>query len=147
MLFKVTISGHPIHMMLIHFPIAFLPLSALLDIFSIIYDSNYLAELAFYSLVLGTTLGIFAAGFGAIDLIKIKNDQAILKTALLHGGLNVLWLMIFGVVAGIQLKQFPEIKILNFWVIILKALIMVGLFYSNFLGGELVLRYGVGQKN
>lgn len=147
MMFNITISGHPIHLMLIHFPIAFLPLSALLDIFSSIYSSTYLAELAFYSLILGTTSGIFAAGFGAVDLIRIKNDQAMLKTALLHGGLNVLWLMIFSVLAGIQLKQFPEINILNFWVIILKALIVAGLFYSNFLGGELVLRYGVGRKN
>ncbi len=145
-MFKGTISGHPIHMMLIHFPTAFLPLSALLDIFSIICESTYLAELAFYSLVLGTASGFFAAGFGAIDLIKIKNNQAILKTALLHGGLNVLWLMIFSVIAGIQLKQFPEINILNFWIIILKALIVVGLLYSNFLGGELVLRYGMGRK-
>jgi uncharacterized membrane protein len=146
-MFKATISGHPIHIMLIHFPIAFLPLSALLDIFSIIYQSTYLAELAFYLLVLGTTSGFFAAGFGAIDLIKIKNEQTILKIALLHGGLNVLWLMIFSVIAGIQLKQFPEINILNNWVIILKTLIVVGLFYTNFLGGELVLHYGVGRKN
>ncbi|MBK9097450.1 MAG: DUF2231 domain-containing protein [bacterium] len=106
-----------------------------------------MAELAFYSLVLGTTSGFFAAGFGAIDLIKIKNEQTILKIALLHGGLNVLWLMIFSVIAGIQLKQFPEINILNNWVIILKTLIVVGLFYTNFLGGELVLHYGVGRKN
>ena len=146
-MFKSSISGHPIHIMLIHFPIAFLTLSALLDIFSIIYKNTHLAELAFYSLILGTTSAIFAAGFGAMDLIKIKNDQAILRKALLHGGLNVLWLMIFSVIAGIQLKQFPEINILNNWVIILKTLIVVGLFYTNFLGGELVLHYGVGRKN
>ena len=145
-MFKSTIAGHPIHLMLIHFPIAFLPLSALLDIFSIIYNNTHLAELAFYSLILGTTSAIFAAGFGAMDLIKIKNDQAILRKALLHGGLNVLWLMIFSVIAGIQLKQFPEINILNLWLIILKVSIVAGLFYSNFLGGELVLRYGVGRK-
>lgn len=145
-MFKSTIAGHPIHLILIHFPIAFLPLSALLDILSIIYNSTYLAELAFYSLILGTTSAIFAAGFGAMELIKIKNDQAILRKALLHGGLNVLWLMIFSVIAGIQLKQFPEINILNLWLIILKVSIVAGLFYSNFLGGELVLRYGVGRK-
>ena len=145
-MFKSTIAGHPIHLMLIHFPIAFLPLSALLDIFSIIYNNTHLAELAFYSLILGTTSAIFAAGFGAMDLIKIKNDQAILRKALLHGGLNVLWLMIFSVIAGIQLKQFHEINILNLWLIILKVSIVAGLFYSNFLGGELVLRYGVGRK-
>jgi len=145
-MFKSTIAGHPIHLMLIHFPISFLPLSALLDIFSIIYNNTYLAELAFYSFILGTTSAIFAAGFGAMELIKIKNDQAILRKALLHGGLNVLWLMIFSVIAGIQLKQFPEINILNLWLIILKVSIVTGLFYSNFLGGELVLRYGVGRK-
>src|SRR5574338_85561 len=145
-MFKSTIAGHPIHLMLIHFPISFLPLSALLDIFSIIYNNTYLAELAFYSLILGTTSAIFAAGFGAMELIKIKNGQSILRKALLHGGLNVLWLMIFSVIAGIQLKQFPEINILNLWLIILKVSIVAGLFHSNFLGGELVLRYGVGRK-
>jgi uncharacterized membrane protein len=132
--------------MLIHFPIAFLLLSTVLDLFSLFYYNFYLAELAVYSLFLGVTSGILAAGFGAIDLIKIKNDQAVLKIALLHGGLNVLWMMLFGVIAGIQFKQLPDILIINTWMFILKVLSAAGLLYSNFLGGELVLKYGVGRK-
>lgn len=145
-LFNGRFLGHPIHLMLIHFPIAFLLLSAVLDLISLIQRSNYFSELGFYSSVIGIAAGLFAAIFGIIDLLKIKNDPALLGKALTHGGLNVLWIMIFAVIAGIQFKDFPNFEISSFTVVLIKLFCVIGILFSNYLGGQLIFKYDILKK-
>lgn len=137
--------GHPVHLMLVHFPAAFFPLSAAIDIYAWIIKSDIYAEFSFYVLCLGIIAGIGAAVFGTVDLLKIKREE-VLRTALIHGGLNLLWVAAFGVIAGIQFQQLPEIKIPSIAILIVKIISTGGMFYSNYLGGELLLKYGIGRK-
>lgn len=138
--------GHPVHIMLIHFPVAFFPMSLVLDILSIIYSGNSLSLFSFYSSSAGVITGIFAMLFGAIDLINIPSKEKYFNTALLHGGLNFLWIAVFAIIDGINFKNYPEIFIPNKIQVIVEFVIVSGMIYSNFLGGELVLKYGLGRK-
>ncbi|MGH7600139.1 MAG: DUF2231 domain-containing protein, partial [bacterium] len=58
--------------------------------------------------------------------------------------LNFVWLMWFGVLFGLRLKQYPQIESATTIEIILSGVAVAGLFFSNFLGGELVFRHKLG---
>src|SRR5919108_6454849 len=89
------IYGHPIHPMLIPFPIG-------LWVFSLVADVIYLWRgnpvwrdwIAFYSLLAGIIAAAAAAVPGLIDWLSIT-DRAVVKIANWHARLNVIALLIF----------------------------------------------------
>ncbi len=87
--------------------------------------------------------------FGAIDMLSISGNGKAMKIALLHGGLNTLWVSAYAIIAGIQLSEFPNINIPAIVSICCKLAVVLGMTYSNFLGGELLLKYeiGINRKN
>jgi uncharacterized membrane protein len=138
--------GHPIHMMLVHFPAALFPLSAVLSVTSYIYKDKILSLFNFYIICAGSLLGWLALIFGVIDLFKIQEMKEPFKTALIHGGLNTLLVSVFSVIAGVQFKYYPQIPVPSLVAVIIEAAAVSAMIYTNYLGGELVLRYGVGKK-
>ena len=138
--------GHPIHLMLVHFPAALFPVSAAFSITAYFYNNDMLSLFNFYIVCIGTTLGWIALIFGIIDLIKIQEMKSPFKVALIHGGLNTLWLSIFSVIAGIQYKYYPHIPVPSITVVLITLVVVASMIYSNYLGGELILKYGIGKK-
>jgi uncharacterized membrane protein len=131
-------------MMLVHFPSALFPVSLLADFIAIYSGDNSFYTFSFYALAAGTGFGWIALVFGLIDLLKISSDHKAFNKALLHGGLNFLWLITFSVLTGLKLKSYPAIEF-SLSEIIIKSIVVSGLIFSNFLGGELVLRFGIGK--
>jgi uncharacterized membrane protein len=140
----VGIGGHPVHPMIIPFPIA-------LWVFSLVADVIYLWRgnpiwkdyIAFYTL-LGGTIGAAAAAVpGVIDWLSLKNPRVV-KIANWHARLNVIALLIFasdfylrttsgaGLVGGTH--SIP---------IALSVLGVVLITISGWLGGEMVFNHGV----
>lgn len=144
---KGRLFGHPVHMMLVHFPAALFPFSAAVALAALIYNSTELALFNFYIICAGSVMGWLALAFGLIELMQILDQKRTLRTVLIHGGLNTLWLCIFTILAGVQLKYYPEITIPSLTQVILEMIVVSVMIYSNFLGGELVLRYGIGKKS
>src|SRR5690606_2491273 len=101
---------------------------------------------SFYCAAAGVILGGASIIFGIIDLLKIPAGTVIFNTALIHGGLGFLWVIVFSIFAGVDIKDYPLIyhSIIN---ILVKVIAVSGLIYSNYLGGELVLKYNQGKKN
>ena len=139
-----SIAGHPIHPMLIPFPIA-------LWIFSFVADLIYLWRgnpvwrdwIAFYALLAGIIGAALAAVFGIIDWLSIK-DRETKRTADWHARLNVIALLIF--IASFYLRTTSGLR----WVsgsytipIVLSVLGVILITISGYLGGELVYKYGV----
>lgn len=133
-------------MMLIHFPSALFPISLIADFAAVYLDDNIFFFFSFYAAASGAVLGFASIIFGVIDLLKIPTGTEIFNTALIHGGLGFLWVIVFSIFAGVDIKYYPEIhhSTAN---IIVKTLAVGGLVYSNYLGGELVLKYNVGKKD
>ena len=90
-----SIGGHPVHPMIIPFPIA-------LWVFSLVADVIFLWRgnpvwkdyIAFYTLLAGIIGGAVAAVPGIIDWLSLT-DKAVVKLANWHARLNVIALLIF----------------------------------------------------
>lgn len=139
-----SIGGHPIHPMLIPFPIA-------LWVFSLVADGIYLWRwnpvwhdwIAFYTL-LGGTIGAAAAAVpGFIDWLSLKQSDVV-KIANWHARLNVIALLVFA--ASLFLRTTNGAGLVSGSYTIPIALSVVGVILitiSGWLGGELVFRHGV----
>jgi len=138
-----SIMGHPIHPMLIPFPIA-------LWVFSLVADLIYLWRgnpvwewVAFYTLAGGIVGALLAAVFGIIDYFGIKDRKAS-SIAAWHARINVLALLIFA--AGFYLRTAGGAELVSESLTIPVALSVVGVILitiSGWLGGELVFKHGV----
>ena len=139
-----SVAAHPIHPMIIPFPIA-------LWVFSLVADLIYLWRgnlvwrdwIAFYSLLGGILGAALAAVFGIIDWLSIT-DRAVRKVADWHARLNVIALLVFA--AGFYLRTVSGSKWISGSYTIPLALSVLGVILitiSGYLGGELVFRYGV----
>ena len=139
-----SIAGHPIHPMLIPFPIA-------LWVFSFVADLIYLWRgnpgwewMASWTLLAGCLGAIVAAVFGIIDYFAIK-DKQVAKVANWHARFNVLALLLFA--ASWYLRRGIDLANVNGRLTLPIALSAVGVIavsISGYLGGELVFKHGVG---
>lgn len=136
--------GHPIHAMLVHFPSALLPVSVIFDTLAFILGNTALASAAFYTLVAGLIGGVCAAIFGAIDFYHLPPTHKAWSKAAIHASLNILWLCLFTVLVGLRAKQYPLIELATPTELVIAIIGIIGLIYSNFLGGDLVFHYGIG---
>lgn len=139
-----SIGGHPIHPMIIPFPIA-------LWVFSFIADLIYLWRgnpvwrdyIAFYALLAGIIGAALAAVFGIIDWLSIK-EREVKKVADWHARLNVIALLIFA--ASFYLRTTGGSRLISGSYTIPFVLSLIGIILitiSGYLGGELVFKYGV----
>lgn len=139
-----SVGGHPIHPMIIPFPIG-------LWVFSLIADLIYLWRgnpvwrdwIAFYALLAGIIGAALAAIFGIIDWLSIR-DRETKKVADWHARLNVIALLIF--IASFYLRTAGGLRLLggSYTIpLLLSVLGVILITISGYLGGELVFKYGV----
>jgi len=143
-LLRARMFDHPIHAMLVHFPSALFPVSLALDVLTRLGGGSSFAVAAFYAMAGGLLGGVAAAVFGAMDYFRLPTTHVAWKKASLHAFLNFVWLMWFGALFGLRLKQYPQIELATTLEIILCGVAVAGLLFSNFLGGELVFRHKLG---
>src|ERR1041385_8463396 len=141
---RASIGGHPIHPMLIPFPIGLLVFSLIADLIYL-WRGNPVWEnyIAFYTL-LGGIIGAAAAAIpGLIDWATLT-DRAVVKVANWHARVNIIGLVIF--IASFYLRTtsgaawFPSMPLLPF---IFSVVGIIGLSIAGWLGGELVFRHGI----
>jgi uncharacterized membrane protein len=141
---SASLGGHPVHPMLIPFPIA-------LWVFSLVADIIYLWRgnvvwrdgIAFYTLLGGIIGGAVAAVPGFIDWLSLK-DREVVKVANWHARLNVVALLIF--VASFYLRTTSGAGLVGGSHTVPFLLSVIGVILisiSGWLGGELVFRHGV----
>ena len=87
--------GHPIHQMLIVFPLGVLGMSFFFDIAYLITKRSELATSAFWMIFGGVISGLIAAVFGLIDWIGIPRKTRAKSIGLWHGVGNVIVVALF----------------------------------------------------
>ena len=141
---RASIGGHPIHPMLIPFPIGLLVFSFIADLI-FLWSRNPIWKdyIAFYTM-LGGIIGAAAAAIpGLIDWATLT-DRAAVKVANWHARVNIITLVIF--IASFYLRTtsgaawVPSMPMLP---VILSVVGIVGLSIAGWLGGQLVFRHGV----
>ena len=143
----MKLFGHPLHVMLIHFPSALFPMDFVCSIIAYCTGINPFSNAAFYALIGGSVLGWLAVIAGTFDLlIVMKNKPASIKLALIHGGINLTVLIAFSVIAFIAFQKYPNLPTPNVSLIILKGVIIVFMIFGNLLGGNLILKEKVLEE-
>jgi uncharacterized membrane protein len=135
----VKLLGHPLHPMVIHFPVALWPAHALLHVFSGRLPPGVAAVAGFWVLAAGTTAGWLAAYLGALDLKDMVNecDPRRLRTGLVHAGVNGLVLVGFTAILALEYARYPRTGHgAGFLAGEFALLAALGL--GNYFGGELV---------
>lgn len=88
----VSIKGHPIHPVLVPFPIAFLTGALLADIAFVFEHRLFWAEASLWLLGAGVVSGIFAGLAGALEAAKVSRARKLVITWIHDGGANVVGL-------------------------------------------------------
>jgi len=139
---RATVAEHPIHPMLIPFPIA-------LWIFSLASDLIYLfgfggpvwKDIALYTMAGGIIGGLAAAIPGYIDYRSLS-DPVIVRVAQMHMVINVGLIVLFTINTGLRILNGPEALL----PVLLSVLGVAALAVSGWLGGELVYVQGVAVQ-
>ena len=139
---KAKLLGHPIHPMLIVLPLG-------LFITAVVFDGVYLwrsspvfATAAYWNIAAGVVGGLLAAVFGAIDWFAIPSGTRAKRIGLLHGGSNVVVVLIFALVWLMRGDRPDTAPTTNLFLLEVVALALGSV--AGWLGGELVDRLGVG---
>ncbi|HWJ26951.1 MAG TPA: DUF2231 domain-containing protein [Flavisolibacter sp.] len=141
---KVKIAGHPIHPMLIAYPVAFY--TATLVLF-IIYNSkqdSFYFKVAVLANAAGVIMAAVAAIPGFIDWLFIPRNASAKKTGITHMVCNVLALVLFGINLWMQLPKYNEANPVTGPAVLLTALGFILTLIAGFLGWTLVQKHHVG---
>src|SRR5256885_4715595 len=87
---RAKLFGHPVHRMLIVFPLGLLAMAVVFDLLNIVLRQPYWSEIAFWMIAAGLVTGLLAAPFGFIDWLAIPSDTRAKRVGALHGGGNLL---------------------------------------------------------
>ncbi|HEU4870357.1 MAG TPA: DUF2231 domain-containing protein [Pyrinomonadaceae bacterium] len=142
---RVTIAGHPVHPMLIPFPLALWATSFVVDVLFYFLRHPTLLVISKFMLAAGCIGALAAAIPGFIDWLAIKNSE-VKKAANWHARLNVIALIVFAISFFLRLGSYSHLVGRKLTIPFLLSLVGVILItISGWLGGELVFRYGIGQ--
>src|SRR5919199_4458911 len=92
---RAKIFGHPIHPMLIPFPLGLLATAVIFDIIQVITGKGLFSEAAQYMIAAGIIGGLAAAIFGLIDWLAIPAGTRAKSVGLTHGAGNVVVVVLF----------------------------------------------------
>src|SRR5690349_335153 len=92
---RVKVAGHPLHQMLIVFPLGLLSTAVVFDIIYLITDRPLWTQAAFYMIGAGVIMGLLAAVPGWVDWAAIPRSTRAKRVGLFHGGGNVIVLALF----------------------------------------------------
>ncbi len=138
---RAKLFGHPIHPMLIPFPLGLLATSLVFDVIHRLTGNEPWAEVAYWMIVAGIIGGLAAAPFGWIDWFAIPDGPRAKSIGLWHGVGNVVVLALFAVSWFLRRDAPAEPGILAFVLSLAGVALAV---VTGWLGGELVDRLGVG---
>lgn len=134
---------HPLHPLLVHFPIGLFLLSFLFDLASWIVDEEgWLVRGAFYTMAFGVIGGLLASIPGFVDYSDIRGDHPAKKTATYHMLLNLLAIGMYAVNVGLrygdwEVSRTPVVPLIL-------SLIAVGIInFSGYLGGTMIYDDGI----
>lgn len=138
------VGGHPVHPMLVPFPIAFWLGTLFCDI---AYVSTARADWAVASMWLvggGLLFALLAAVFGFIDFIGEERIRQ-LRHAWEHMIGNLVAAVLAAISFGMRLLVGAEQALLP-WGLVLSFLVAVILLYTGWRGGDLVYRHATGVE-
>lgn len=138
---KATVADHPLHPMLIGFPIGFFGAVLVSDIISIWGNPAFWPRMSLWLIAFGVIGALFAAVFGFIDYFTAPMSPAAKRTATTHMILN---LTVVAVYIGAFFVRYGDP--VSAWGYVLTYVGLAILVVSGWYGGHLVYVGLVGTK-
>jgi uncharacterized membrane protein len=138
---RAKLLGHPIHQMLVVFPLGLLAMAVVFDLLAIVLSNGYWSEIAYWMIAAGVVTGLLAAPFGFIDWFAIPSGTRAKRIGAVHGIGNVIVVAMFGL-SWLMRGDAPQSP-----AVLALALTFAGgglALFTGWLGGELVDRLAVG---
>ena len=135
-----TSLGHPIHPMLIVFPLGLLPVASIFDIIYLYTNNGQWAGVSYWVIAAGVIGGLVAAVFGLIDWLGIPTGTRAKFIGLIHGLTNLVVVILFTIS---WLLRRPNLAAPDLLPIVLGFIAVALSFLAGWLGGELVYRLNI----
>lgn len=138
---RAKLFGHPVHQMLIVFPLGLLATSL---VFDIVYEATgnvRWADISYVMIASGIIGGLLAAIFGLVDWLAIPGGTRAKRIGALHGIGNVAVVALFGIS---WLLRYSNAGLPDTAAFLLSIAGVALALVTGWLGGELVDRLAVG---
>ena len=136
----MRLFGHPVHAMLVAFPLGLLLLLPLWDILAWSQAVPDAAAVAYWTQLAGLIIGLLAALTGVIDLLQVSDQARVLHAGLRHASFAAAGICIFGVAFAIRSRA----GALTLSVVGLDFIGAACLAAAGWFGGHLVFQHRVG---
>jgi len=138
---RAKLLGHPVHQMLIVFPLGLLAMAVIFDLLAIGLGNGYWSEISYWMIAAGVITGLLAAPFGFIDWLAIPARTRAKRIGAVHGIGNVAVVVMFGLSWWLRgaAPGAPEALALT-----LSFAAGALALFTGWLGGELVDRLAIG---
>ena len=138
---RVKLFGHPIHPMLIVFPLGLLGMAVIFDIVNLVTGNGYWSEISDWMMAAGVVTGLVAAPFGLVDWLAIPSGTRAKRIGAIHGVGNVVVVLLFALSWYTRMADPRTPSMVAF----LLSFVGLGLaLVTGWLGGELVDRLAIG---
>jgi len=138
---RLKLLGHPVHPMLVMFPLGLFVTAVIFDFADIVGGPSLLGEVAYWNIVAGLIGGVLAAAAGVVDLLAIPGGTRAKRVGTAHALINVAVMLAFAVC---WFARLTGDRAVNGALFALEVLALLASGVSAWLGGELVDRLGVG---
>lgn len=142
---KASLAGHPIHPMIIPFPLALWTTSFICDVIFYFWRNTSLVLISKFLLAAGCLGAVAAAIPGIVDWTAIRNSK-VKRIANWHARLNVIALIIFATSLYLRMNSggAPWVNYSLKIPFLLSLLGVILISISGWLGGALSFEHGVG---
>jgi uncharacterized membrane protein len=135
-----TIKKHPLHPMLVAFPIGLLTFSLISDLIALArWGGDNWNVVALYTLGAGIISALVAAVPGLIDLLSLQ-DPGLKKKGIIHAVIMLITVGIFVVGFFVRIQSAEDSKL----PVLLSAIGVLFMMIGGWIGAELVHHFGVG---
>lgn len=137
---RLRVAGHPIHPILMMFPLGLFATAVMFDIGNLLGGPDLLGEVAYWNICAALVGGVVAALAGLVDLMFIRNGTSAKRAAVTHGLVSFGVLLSFLVILLVRIGSTHRAAGAGLLAVELIALgaAVVGAWF----GGELVNRLG-----
>ncbi len=136
---KATFRGHPIHLMLVSFPVAFWSGAVATDIIGARSPDPFWFRMSVTLIAMGLLGGVAAAIFGYVDYLTVPMSRRAKRIATTHFVASLATLAVYGLAFVLRRTDAASLP-----GIIASYAGAVVLFFGGYFGSELANRYRVG---
>jgi len=137
---KANFKTHPIHPMLIGFPISFFYGALIFDVLSLVLNKPLFFSIAYVMSICGIVSGLLAAIPGIVDyMYTVPPKSSAKKRASKHGLINSSALLLFLISIAVRSGESPA-----YYLLIIELAGVVCITIGGWLGGTLVYRNQIG---